>query len=80
VDKSTYFKPPIFCKNCHKETDAILACYINKEAKIMFCFVCPKCNLADIQTFVMDFAQTIAYCLCREKGMAGYVEGTETVH
>lgn len=74
-----FYKPPIFCQKCHEPCcNSIIHVFISKEARINFEFACLKCG-KDIQEFTMDFAQIVAYCLCVEKGLAGYMDGTDTI-
>jgi hypothetical protein len=74
-------KPPIFCQKCHcKCHNTVVGIYINRDAEIIFEFACLKCGTAgEIQTFKMNFTQTVAYCISVENNLACYSEGPETI-
>ena len=76
----TFFKPPLYCQKCTKMcADSIFRVFISREARISFEYVCLVCG-GDVQTFVMNFTQVVAYCLHRENMLANLVEGNETVN
>lgn len=77
---NTLHKPPIFCVKCRSScNNSIVGIYFNKEAEIIFEFVCLKCN-TEFQVFKMSFAQSVAYCICLEQQDAMFLNGNETVN